>query len=262
MTHSSHTSVLPMLSIQPGRLLSASRAQPAQKTKSVPRHLALVLDGRDHDDPTGPVRALHETICGCIEEGIECLSLLIPARHQSRNAVLPMLCAHIARDAQTLATHGVRISLLNSGKDSGSALNGHKIYVDELRAALVVASSAKVAQPERLRINLGVAYSGRTDLAHAVRRIAYAISKGELKPGELCIERLSQELHSSGLPVVDFLVRTGGETRLSDFLLFHTAYAELLFLDVPWAEFRQAHLKDALADFGRRSRTFGGLPKR
>lgn len=229
-----------------------------------PRHFAIVLDdchGLQHDSAqsaaSAAAAALHETLCACLEEGVSCVSLLVPATHKAMRVFIPSFCTQLAQDARELASRGGRIAILTSAGEIGSVLNGCTPYVENLRAALRGVSGD--SPDERLRINLGVAYSGRSDLVRAVRRIASRVKRSEFLPSGVNSDLLSGELASAQLPSVDFLIRTGGETRLSDFLLMHAAYAELLFMKVPWLEFRRSDFKSALADYARRSRTFGGL---
>ena len=111
---------------------------------------------------------------------------------------------------------------------------------------------------KRLNLNLAIDYSSKWEIARAAGELARRVESGSLAAGEVSADLLAQTL-SNGTPLPDLLVRTAGEQRLSDFLLWELAYAELYFTTVLWPEFRRADLTRALADFRRRERRFGGL---
>jgi undecaprenyl diphosphate synthase len=106
-------------------------------------------------------------------------------------------------------------------------------------------------------LSLALSYGGRHDIVSAARSLAIKVRAGLLLPEEIDERRLSAEMTTRELPPVDLLIRTGGESRVSDFLLYESAYAELLFLPVMWPEFREQHLLDAIDYFANRERRFG-----
>jgi undecaprenyl diphosphate synthase len=109
-------------------------------------------------------------------------------------------------------------------------------------------------------LRLAVAYGARQDMAQATRCIAEKVAKGLLNPAQVTEETVRKHLWSAGAPDPDLLIRTGGEKRLSDFLLLESAYAELCFLDIAWPDFTEEHLRQAVRDFAKRERKFGLLP--
>jgi undecaprenyl diphosphate synthase len=104
---------------------------------------------------------------------------------------------------------------------------------------------------------LALSYGGRESIVAAARSLAEAAARGELAPGEITQERFAESLQTGGLPPLDLLVRTSGEERLSNFLLWEAAYAELYFTDTYWPAFGKAELYQALESFRRRERRFG-----
>ena len=128
------------------------------------------------------------------------------------------------------------------------------------RSALneLVRTEEATAGETRLNLNLAIDYSSKWEIARAAGELARRVESGSLAAGEVSPDLMSQTL-SNGTPLPDLLIRTAGEQRLSDFLLWELAYAELYFTTVLWPEFRRADLMRALADFRRRERRFGGL---
>ncbi|MGH7143013.1 MAG: isoprenyl transferase [Planctomycetota bacterium] len=110
-----------------------------------------------------------------------------------------------------------------------------------------------------LRLTLALNYGGREEIADAAQRLARLVHDGRLRPDEVTADRLDTELHTSGLPDPDLIVRTAGEMRLSNFLLWQASYAEFWSTEVCWPDFRRNHLAQALTDFAKRKRKFGAL---
>jgi undecaprenyl diphosphate synthase len=103
------------------------------------------------------------------------------------------------------------------------------------------------------------ARDGRSELVEAVKQLATQVRRGELSPEQINAENLERNLSTAGLPAVDLLIATGGGAKLAGVLLWQTAYAELLFADVPWFNFNRDHFETAMADYAQRCRKFGGL---
>lgn len=224
----------------PARLVGAlfSR-QPEPAARRAPKHLAFVAGPgageTDKQQPClGPFEAL---IGGCLEFGVEYLSVHLKAAG-------PRLLAALAGRGDALAARGVALRVLTTE-------NAEPPTADcRLRAASC-----------RLCVEVAVNCSGRGALIAALRRLAASAAAGEFSPADLTPERLRREMASAHLPPVDLLIGAGGGRALSDFLLWHAAYAELLFLERPWAEFSRDDFQFAMADYARRSRTFGALSK-
>ena len=112
----------------------------------------------------------------------------------------------------------------------------------------------------RLNLNIALSYGARDEIAAAARAAAQAVADGTLDPASITAERFERFLSTAGMPDPDLMIRTSGEHRLSNFLLWQAAYAELVFLDVLWPDFDQAEFNGALAEFARRERRFGARP--
>ena len=262
---------LPLLAPAPAALAEASvvSAAPAQRTAPalgarLPRHVAIIMDGNGRWG-TGRglprlaghargVEAAREAIAGCLERGLGALSLYAFSIFNWRRpeeevrGLMELLRQYLNTEADALAERGVRLKLL--GEPDGLPA--------EVREAAERAEAA-TAHGSRLALNLAVNYGGREELVHAARRLAADVVAGSLSPEAVNEQCLQDALYTAGLPPVDLLIRTAGVRRLSNFLLWQAAYAELLFMDVLWPDFTRAHLDAALADFAGRKRTFGGL---
>ena len=235
---------------------SAPSTQPAQNEASAeapvrsgpqakvctPRHLAIVPEGvaATRAAAMAWLDALDAVIDGCDRSGVEQLSVFVCGQDWAASETLlreirAWLCGHAA----ALARNGIVCGVIGE-PDLAT------------REALRFADRAARENPasQRLRVNLAIGYDGRSELAAAARSLA-------LKSGDL-----KQHLSTAALPDVDLLIRTGNETRLSHFLLWQTAYAELLFVKTAWPEFTREPLAQALMDFAQRRRTFGGLSKK
>ena len=115
----------------------------------------------------------------------------------------------------------------------------------------------RTAGNQRLQVNIAVSYGGRWDIVQACRQAATAVARGELQPEQIDEARLDSWTSLADLPPLDLFIRTGGECRLSNFLLWQAAYAELYFTDTLWPDFDQACLARAIEDYARRERRYG-----
>ena len=122
-------------------------------------------------------------------------------------------------------------------------------------------SQRKTADNDGLNLSIAVNYGGRWDVAQAARRLAKLVEDGELAPDQIDEQRLHTEFALADLPPPDLLIRTGGEQRISNFLLWQLAYSELYFCDTLWPDFGPAQLQLALEDYASRQRRFGRIPE-
>jgi len=234
-------------------LARAAVRMPGKKQVGAPAHIAIVqADGlacHSAADAARFVGALRETIAACLETGVGCLSLLVSKPGDAcAVGVLGALAQYVKAEHESLAQRGVRLALI--GEAAADAA---------LRDA--VESAARISAPgEALRVNLIPNYTGRAELVAAVRELAAEVAQGKLNAAEIDLQCLAQRMYSRELPPVDLLIHTAGVTALTDFLLWKAAYAELLFVDVPWLDFQTRHMRSALADYAERRRTFGALP--
>jgi undecaprenyl diphosphate synthase len=125
--------------------------------------------------------------------------------------------------------------------------------------ALAEETEAMTASNAKLNLTIALNYGGWAEVVESVRYLAKLVEKGELDPDKIGEKQIRSHLYAPELPDPDLIVRTSGEQRLSNFLLWQGAYAELLFTDVLWPDFRRKNLFDAIAEYQRRTRTFGGV---
>lgn len=235
---------------------------------AVPQHLVFVVDCPAHAAAAGGVEALRQTVAGCRESGVRRLSILLPAPQNGSSsagaALLQVWQQYVRSEMADLARRGVRLAPYpcadaNGNGTWGHCQNGVQGAARSLFRALNAARQARLSD-ERLRVYVGVGCGGREELVNALKRLASEAAAGRLDPSVITAAELEESFAARALPPVDMLVRTGGTRQLSDFLLWQAAYAELLFMDVPWAQFRRSHFETALADYAQRQRRFGGLP--
>ena len=254
MTQPSMTSTLSALA-RPGPQLRYGAGKSQAQLVHVPRHLAIVTDTQEASQANEENRfnvfdsAISETIAACMEYGINCLSVYFPCSNS-----LGPIQNYLSKESCALTQRGVRIAVLHEGhvvKQRTLSIEGN----DDSEIPRVQ------VEKEHFRLNLAVNHDGRMELAWAARALAAEVAQGKLVPGSIDMECLRKRLPSHDLPPVDLLLRTGCVTTLSDFLVWQSAYAELLFMDVTWTKFCKQDLRLALLDYGRRNRTFGALPR-
>lgn len=227
-------------------------------------HLAVIMDGNGrwaslrglerkegHKAGATNIRKLCEA---CQARGIGTLSLFaFSTENWSRPKSEIDALFEIARDFfgtsfSSFSSMGIRLKVIGSREKLPVAL---KVMID----------SAEKANPDKysLTLNLAVNYGGRWDITQAATSIAEDCIKGVLTTGQVDEGALEKRLCTAGQPPVDLLVRTSGEQRISNFLIWQTAYAELYFTERHWPDFDEEELDKALAEYGRRTRKFGGL---
>jgi undecaprenyl diphosphate synthase len=248
--------------MQPGERTRPSES-PAPATgeplaDAVPHHVAIIMDGnrrwaRAHgvseaEGHSAGVQAVRRVVVRAVERGVAVLSLYAFSRENwgrapdEVRALFGLLRSAILSETDELASQGVRVQLLGRLDE----------LPDETRASILHGLDA-TREGDRLLLNVAFNYSGRSELVDAMRRLAE-----ERLPAEAIDEAaLAGRLYTVGIPDPDLLVRTGGEQRLSNFLIWQAAYAELCFMDVLWPDFGAAQFDAALAEYARRTRRFG-----
>jgi undecaprenyl diphosphate synthase len=146
-----------------------------------------------------------------------------------------------------LAKEGVRLRLIGDHRAFGPSL------VERLDRAV-----ERLSNNDRLTLVVALNYGSQGEIANAARKLAEAALRGDIDPQSIDEARIAAELDTDGLPPLDLLIRTSGELRLSNFLLWQAAYAELMFLPMLWPDFDEQAFRDALAHFAARERRFGG----
>jgi undecaprenyl diphosphate synthase len=201
------------------------------------------------------VRAVKKIVENCTRRGVEVLTLFA---FSSENWKRPkeevsMLMSRFlqALDDEVAELHenGIRLSFVGNLEQLSPQLR------QRMNAAATL-----TAGNSRMRLVIAIAYGGRWDIATAARRLAERCLAGELRADEVDEDRLSAQLALAGLPDPDLLIRTGGEQRISNFLLWNLAYTELYFCDALWPDFDERELDAAIDHFSRRQRRFGLVP--
>jgi undecaprenyl diphosphate synthase len=233
----------------------------------VPRHVAIIMDGNgrwaaERGLPRGEghrrgVEAVRQTVRAAYELGIGHLTLFsFSSENWSRpqtevDFLFGLFRLYVRRDVAELHAQGVRITVI--GKREG--LPADILGMIEESEALTKANS-------NLELILAFNYGGRDEIARAARAIGREIRGGMLDPEAIDETTFAAHLDTAAFPDPDLVIRTSGEFRLSNFLLWQSAYAELVFLPVYWPDFGKETLNSAIAEYARRSRRYGGLAER
>jgi undecaprenyl diphosphate synthase len=230
---------------------------------SVPRHVAIIMDGngrwaasrnlpRSAGHRAG-AEAVRKTLRAAGESGVEVLTLYAFSSENWRrseeevNDLKGLLAYYVDKELDAIHREGVRIRLIGDPAAFGPQL------LERLERAV-----ERTADNEKLTLVVALNYGARTEIAAAARKLAGEVAAGRRDPGSIDEQALDEALDTAGLPELDLLIRTSGEVRLSNFLLWQAAYAELLFVDTLWPDFDEAAFKQALSQFAGRQRRFGG----
>ncbi len=225
---------------------------------AVPRHVAIIMDGNrrwaqahgvsDAEGHAAGVRAIRPLLHRAVDRGVEVLSVYAFSRENwSRSpeevaALFDLLRSAIRDETAELRSQGVEVRLL-----------GRLAELPEETRASIVEGLEATRGGRRLLLNVAFNYSGRSEIVDAVRR---CVADG-LAPEEVDEAAVEARLYTAGVPDPDLLIRTAGESRLSNFLIWQAAYAELYFSDLMWPDFGPDAFDEALAEYARRTRRFG-----
>ncbi|MDQ3245407.1 MAG: polyprenyl diphosphate synthase [Pseudomonadota bacterium] len=197
--------------------------------------------------------AVRKTLRGAVECGIEVLTLYAFSSENWRRPeeeiadLKGLLGFYLEREFDSLEKEGVRLRLIGD----------YRAFGPELVARLEKAVE-RLAGNDRLTLVVALNYGSRAELVRAAQRLADRSANGEIDAASIDDAAFAAELQTAGLPELDLLIRTSGEIRLSNFLLWQVAYAELLFTPVLWPDFDEQALREAVAQYGARQRRFGG----
>nr|WP_241665490.1 polyprenyl diphosphate synthase [Pseudoroseomonas oryzae] len=227
-----------------------------------PLHVGLIMDGnRRWAKARGLPRALghkagvdavRRTVQAAADSGIGWLTLFaFSSENWQRSAdevrdLTGLLRIYLRREVGTLAKNGVRLRVI-----------GERHRFGPETVAAIEAAEAETAGNTRLNLTVALSYGARAEIAGAARSLAAEVAAGRLAPDAINEAMLARHLATQDMPDPDLIIRTSGEQRLSNFLLWQAAYAEFVFLDVLWPDFEAAHLDQALAEYRRRVRRFG-----
>ena len=229
---------------------------------ALPQHIAIVMDGNGrwaeargeprtagHRAGIEPVR---RTIRECARLGVRALTLFAFSSENWRRpetevaTLMSLFMDALDREVEELDSNGVRLRIIGNRQSLAVRLQQRIAEAEALTAANT-----------RLDLQVAVSYGGRWDLVEAARRLAARAASGALRPADIDEAALAAELQLSELPDPDLFIRTGGDHRVSNFLLWNIAYAELFFTDTLWPDFDERVLAEAIADFESRERRFG-----
>jgi len=229
----------------------------------VPRHVAIIMDGNGRwAEKRGLPRvaghkagaeAVRRTMQAAVDHGVEVLTLYAFSSENWKRSteeiadLTGLMRFYLEREIATLHKEGIRLKLIGDYSAFGPEL------VSRLERAV-----GHTAGNERLTLVVALNYGSRAEITAAAKALARKCAAGEIDPEAIDERAISAGLETHGLPELDLLIRTSGEVRLSNFLLWQAAYAELMFLDLLWPEFDEAALVDALERFAARERRFGG----
>ncbi len=229
---------------------------------SLPRHLAIIMDGngrwaqrRRRPRVIGHragARAVNRTIDFCLERGIGALTLFAFSsenwgRPQEEVDALMKLFLHaLDREVDELQRRGVRVRFIGDRSRFAPSL-----------CERMAQAEARTRDNQALHLSIAASYGGRQDIALAARALAEDVAAGRLRPEQIDEDALSARMALADLPPPDLFIRTGGDLRISNFLLWQLAYTELWFTETLWPEFGPEVLQQALDDYARRERRFG-----
>jgi undecaprenyl diphosphate synthase len=231
---------------------------------NLPRHVAIIMDGngrwakkrylpREAGHYAG-MKAVRETVRAGCDLGLENLTLFAFSSENWKRpktevgALMGLFRTYFRSDMDELVERNVKMRII-----------GHRGRVASDIQQMILDSESRTAKNTGMNLTFAFDYGGQEEIVAAAQELARAAREGRLDPETITPELFAARLFTSGLPEPDLVIRTSGEHRLSNFLLWQSAYAELLFLDTLWPDFDRAALEAAMAKFAGRERRFGAL---
>jgi undecaprenyl diphosphate synthase len=228
----------------------------------LPKHVAIIMDGngrwaKQHGKNrifghSHGVDAVRETCEGCAELGVKYLTLYaFSTENWNRpqlevTGLMTLLLKTIKAELKTLLKNDIRLRAVG---DIASLPKGVQNELDE--------AIERTSNVRRMDLVLALSYSGKSDITQAAKQLAEKVKKGELQPSDINEELINEHLYTKGIPEPELLIRTSGEKRISNFLLWQSAYSEFYFTDIFWPEFNKEELYKAIIEFQNRERRFG-----
>jgi undecaprenyl diphosphate synthase len=233
-----------------------------EQSGRLPQHVAIIMDGngrwarlrglprfRGH---TEGMQSVREIVEASVEIGFPNLTLYAFSQENWNrppaevNALMKLLQRYVAKERDELVRQGVEVRVFG---EMDRLSSGPRKAVDMIQSSTVGGRN--------MRLNLMISYGSRTEIVRAVRRIAEAVKAGKLDPSQIDEAMISNHLYTAGLPDPDLLIRTSGEQRISNFMLWQLAYTELYITPTLWPDFRRPDLLEAIHEYQKRERRFG-----
>lgn len=228
----------------------------------IPAHIAIIMDGNNrygkaHALPTGAGHikgkdALDPIVEHCLARGVSVLTVFaFSSENWARpkaevDLLMRLLMNTIHEQMPRMNKYGIRLRFI-----------GDRSVLDTKLQDLMADAEAKTAHFTKMTLVIAISYGGQWDIVQACQSLAHDVAQGNIAPSDITAEKLGERVALSDVPPVDMLIRTGGEYRISNFLLWQSAYAELYFTDTLWPDFSPDELDKMMADFGGRERRFG-----
>ncbi len=225
------------------------------------RHIAIIMDGNNRwakrqgkvgvSGHRAGVERIRDVMSGCQKHGVEVLTLFAFSSENWQRppkeveALMGLFMTYLKKEAKKLKTEGVRLRVIGR-RDR---------FSERIRKSIVEAEA--IANEGDTTLVIAADYGGQWDMANAARKIAEQVAQGTLTPEQVNDELVQKHISLGDLPAPDLLIRTGGETRISNFLLWQAAYSELYFSDCLWPDFNEVQLDAAVEEFYGRQRRFG-----
>ncbi|RLJ15710.1 di-trans,poly-cis-decaprenylcistransferase [bacterium endosymbiont of Escarpia laminata] len=242
--------------------MNGTQSDSSEAEGQLPGHVAIIMDGngrwaqrrglpRYAGHPVG-VDAVRNIVECCVQKKIQVLTLFAFSSENWRRPkkevglIMDLFIRALGKEARRLHRNGVRLKIIGEREAFSEKLQHRILEVEEL-----------TAENRGLTLQVAANYGGRWDIIQAAKSLARAVAAGELSPEDIDEASLAGALSFPDLPNPDLFIRTGGEQRLSNFLLWQAAYSELYFTDLLWPDFDTAAFENALADFAGRQRRFG-----
>ena len=231
-------------------------------TKPIPSHIAVIMDGNGRwakqkgalriFGHQNAIKAVRDVTEGCAEIGIKYLTLYaFSTENWNRpklevNALMQLLISTIRKETETLTKNEVKLETIGNTSDLPEKCQA------ELREAMELTKDNK-----RMTLILALSYSGKSEIVETVKKISTQVKNGDINVDDIDTDLISNNLYTAGIPDPELMIRTSGEVRLSNFLLWQLAYAEFHFTEVLWPDFRRKDLDEAIASYQNRERRYG-----
>ena len=237
-----------------------------EESTRIPNHIAVIMDGNGrwarkralprHIGHRSGVKSVREIVETAASRGVSHLTLFAFSSENFKrpkeevSMLMSLFLEALQREVDELHSNNVRLQIIGARDRLNLAL------VEKIRA-----SEELTKDNTGLHLVVAVAYGGRWDMVQAAQKLCRKVHDGELHPDDVDEKALDTELELRGVPDPDLLIRTGGEKRISNFLLWNLAYSELFFTDELWPDFRSQHLDEALDFYAKRQRRYGSTPE-